>query len=191
MIQEDPYSDPTTGVLHNLLDIVDHAVLQTAERNVTFIRDETVRLAPLAGSFDLPHLSSYHRHLFGDIYSWAGQPRRVDIARADAPFAHWRFIEPALGDLFSRLRTEKLLAGLDRAQFLARFTYFFVEVNAVHPFREGNGRTQRAFFRHLAAHAGWRIEFAEFCRQDYIEGCKAGMVGELGPLTDLFDSGLT
>ncbi|WP_436492225.1 Fic/DOC family protein [Actinokineospora sp. HUAS TT18] len=186
MTHQDPYTDPRTGVLHNNFDIEDPATLVDIERRLSFLRDEELRIGPLAGVFDLAHLRAHHRHLFGDVYPWAGEIRRVDIAREDAPFAHWRFVEPALGDLFGKLRREDLLTGLDQPGFVARFTFFFAEVNAVHPFRDGNGRTQRAFFRHLAAHAGWRVAFAGIERADYLDGCKAAMVGELDQLTDLF-----
>ncbi|SDH59800.1 cell filamentation protein [Actinokineospora alba] len=188
MTQDDPYTDPATGVLLNLLGIADRPTLIEVERDLAFLRDQSLRRRPPPGSFDFAHLCDYHRHLFGDIYAWAGTPRHVDIARDVSPFAHWRYIEQSLTSLLAALRKEKLLADLDRADFLDRFTFYFVEVNVIHPFREGNGRTQRAFFRHLAAHVGWDMDISRVTGERYIEGCKAGMVGDLRPLTDLFDT---
>ncbi|MBC6448492.1 Fic/DOC family protein [Actinokineospora xionganensis] len=188
MTQDDPYTDPATGVLLNLLDIADRPTLIAVERDLAFLRDQSMRRQPPPGGFDFAHLCDYHRHLFGDIYAWAGTPRHVDIARDESPFAHWRYIEQSMTGLLTALREEHLLAGLDRTEFLERFTYYFVEVNVIHPFREGNGRTQRAFFRHLAAHIGWDMDISRVTGERYIEGCKAGMVGDLGPLTDLFDT---
>lgn len=188
MTRDDPYTDPATGVLLNLLDIGDRASLIEAERDLAFLRDQSLRRKPPPGQFDFAHLCVYHRHLFGDIYAWAGTPRQVDIARGDSPFAHWRFIDRSMAELFCGLRKENLLADLDRTEFLERFTHYFVEVNVIHPFREGNGRTQRAFFRHLAAHVGWDMDISRVVGERYIEGCKAGMVGDLRPLTNLFDT---
>lgn len=190
MTQSDPYTDPATGVLFNLLNLADPAALAEAEREISFLRENHVRRAPLPGEFDFKHLSAYHRHLFGDIYEWAGTTRRVNIAKVGAFFASWLHVEPALRELFANLRKEHLLVGLDRSAFLTRFTHYFIEVNVAHPFREGNGRTQRAFFRHLAAHAGWGFDIATLVGTHYIEACNGGMVGDPGPLIELFDAAL-
>jgi len=106
-----------------------------------------------------------HRQAFGDIYDWAGQVRTVSIAKGSM-FCRPQFIEPATAEICQQLRDENFLRGLARVHFvdrvhflawvyfLARVTRYLGEVNAVHPFREGNGRTQRAFFGQLAAAAG-------------------------------------
>ncbi|MGH3864258.1 Fic/DOC family protein [Actinokineospora sp.] len=190
MTQSDPYTDPATGVLFNLFDLADPVALAEVERDITFLRDGDLRRTPLPGKFDLNHLSAYHRHLFGDIYSWAGVPRRVNIAKPGAFFASWLHVEQALHDLFAKLRKENLLVGLDRTAFVTRFTHYFIEVNVAHPFREGNGRTQRAFFRHLAAHGGWALDITTLVGNHYIEACNGGMLGEPGPLAELFDTAL-
>ncbi|GAA3017898.1 Fic/DOC family protein [Actinokineospora globicatena] len=186
----DPYVDPATGVLRNIHDITDAAKLTEAERDLAFLRDEQLKRFPLPGAWDTAHLLAFHRHLFGDVYAWAGQPRQVDLSRDGSPFAHWRHVEPALADLFEKLRAERILGGLARPEFLARFTYYFAEVNVVHPFREGNGRTQRAFFRQLALFAGWRVDFSLVDRERYLLGCAAAMVGELGVLAEQFATAL-
>jgi cell filamentation protein len=49
------------------------------------------------------------------------------------------------------------LRSLERDAFIDRLTYYLGEVNAIHPFREGNGRTQRAFFEQLAYDAGFTL----------------------------------
>ncbi|WP_026424524.1 Fic/DOC family protein [Actinokineospora inagensis] len=186
----DPYVDPDTGVLRNIHGFTDPVSLAEAERDVAFLRDEELKRFPLPGSYDTAHLFAFHRHLFGDIYPWAGRPRQVDLFRGGSPFAHWRHVEPALEDLFAKLRAEQFLGSADRVEFLERFTYYFAEVNVVHPFREGNGRAQRAFFRQLALFAGWRVDFARVDRERYLVGCVAAMVGHLDPLADQFAAAL-
>ncbi|GLZ39261.1 Fic family protein [Actinokineospora sp. NBRC 105648] len=182
----DPYLDPDTGVLRNLHGFTDPDILAAAERDLAFLRDDELKRLPLPGIYDTAHLRAFHRHLFGDIYPWAGEHRRVDLSRGHSPFAHWRHVEPALADLLGKLRAERLLTGLDRTEFLTRFTYFFAEVNVVHPFREGNGRAQRAFFRQLALYAGWRLDFTRLDRDDYVAGCVDAMVGHLDTLATQF-----
>ncbi|PPK69719.1 Fic family protein [Actinokineospora auranticolor] len=186
----DPYLDPETGVLRNLHGCTDHATLAAVERDLAFLRDEELKRLPLPGAYDSAHLTRFHRHLFGDVYPWAGKHRRVDLVRGTSRFAHWRHVEPALTDLFTKLKAERLLVGLRRADFLDRFAYYFGEVNVVHPFREGNGRAQRAFFRQLALFAGWRMDFARLDRTDYLHACVAAMVGQFEPLTAQFDIAL-
>lgn len=81
---DDPYSDPATGVLHNLLGISSREELDRAEAALAVHR--LVELAiqyPIAPSGDLVELCAIHRHLFQDVYEWAGQVRTVDLAKND------------------------------------------------------------------------------------------------------------
>jgi cell filamentation protein, protein adenylyltransferase len=183
---EDPYLDPGSKVLINKLGVVDALLLRQIEAEVTFLRDSQLKAVPLPGRFDLAHLQAFHRRLFGDVYPWAGEIRRVDLTRT-ARFAHWAHIESYGADVFGRLRDEQHLSTVDDDEvFLDRLVYFYAEVNALHPFREGNGRTQRAFFRQLALHAGRRIDFGLLDPAEYNEACRISMVGSTDPLRSLF-----
>ena len=186
----DPYSDPDTGVLINKFGLSDEAALRAVETDVAALRDTELRRLPLPGSFDLKHLCGIHRFLFGDIYPWAGQRRTVLISRT-SPFAAPEHIESSADGLFRKLRAERLLVNLDRTSFLARFAYYFGEVNALHPFREGNGRAQRAFFRQLALQAGWHVEFDVIAKEPFYEACRQSMVDSDDLLRELFDAALT
>lgn len=184
MSSADPYSD--RGVLINKLGVRDADLLARIEAETTFLRDADLKRTIMPGRFDLAHLRAFHRHLFGDVYPWAGEVRRVNIAKS-ALFASWPFIEPCANELFEKLREERFLSGLDRAGFPDRFAHYFAEVNALHPFREGNGRAQRAFFRQLALHAGWRVDFARLDPAEYNEACRRSMSAPEA-LRDLFAS---
>ncbi len=186
MTFDDPYLDPASGVLRNRFNITDAGQLRQVEADVSYLRDQDLKQHPLPGRYDLAHLAAFHRRLFGDVYDWAGELRRVNVART-ALFAHWEYIESYGGDVLSKLANEKLLAGLDRDAFLDRFTHYFGEVNAVHPFREGNGRTQRAFFRQLGLQAGWRVDFALADREAYLGACRESMTGPTDGLRSVFD----
>jgi len=155
----DHYTDPKTGVLKNLLGIATEAELEKAEATFAGIRSYELAQNPLEGNFDLDHLKAIHRTIFKDLYEWAGQCRDIDIAKGDNFFAHHVHIETAAKAIFDKLAQEKYLAGLSTADFCARAAYYFGEINALHPFREGNGRAQREFISHLAYRNGYYIEW--------------------------------
>ncbi|WP_158844449.1 Fic/DOC family protein [Saccharothrix deserti] len=190
MSSEDPYLDPVSGVLRNTLGLTDQQECDYAEARLSTMRVEQLALAPLPGLYDLAHLQAFHRRIFGDFYPWAGEVRRVNIARS-ATFAAWRQIEPYAHWLFDELKKERYLRDLERDPFLDRFTHYFAEVNAIHPFREGNGRTQRAFFRQLAREAGWRVAVHSLDRTAFVEACRESMSSSNESLRDLFDAVLS
>jgi cell filamentation protein len=69
------------------------------------------------------------------------------------------FIASSLESIFAALRAEDWLRKLDPDRFAARAGHYLGEINAVHPFREGNGRAQREFVRTLALYAGHRLSW--------------------------------
>ncbi len=136
---EDPYADPVTGVLRNKLGLRTAGELEAAEREITHAALIFLKESPVPPTYDLSHLCAVHRRIFGDIYDWAGQLRAVAIAKGSW-FCLPQYIESSSAEIFRALRGENLLRGLSRDTFTDRLTYYLGEVNAVHPFREGNGR---------------------------------------------------
>lgn len=183
---EDPYTDPATGLLRNKLRLTTAAGLAAAEREVTHAALVLLREAPARGSYDLPHLCEVHRRIFGDIYDWAGQIRTVAISKGSL-FCLPQFIESASAEIFGRLRDEGFLRGLERDDFLDRLTYYLGEVNAVHPFREGNGRAQRAFFEQLANDAGYSLNWQHLDAERNVLASAAVMQGDPAPMRTMLD----
>lgn len=158
----DPYVDPRTGTLRNLLGITDPRLLAQAEARLAAAAEIVLFHEHLdLGRYDLAHLRALHRHLFGVVYDWAGQLRTVNMAKGDTAFALVEWLEPQANQIFARLSEQRFLQGLPRPQFIQEASRFLADLNALHPFREGNGRTQRAFLRLLAAEAGWRLDWAK------------------------------
>lgn len=186
---DDPYSDPATGVLHNKLGLANAAELATAEREITHAALILLRETPVRASYDLPHLCEIHRRIFGDVYDWAGRIRTVAIAKGSM-FCLPQYIEPAAAEIFGQLRKEHCLQGLGRESFLDRLAYYFGEVNALHPFREGNGRAQRAFFEQLARDAGYRLNWQHLDADRNVAASVAIMHGDAVPVRTMLD-GLT
>jgi len=92
---------------------------------------------------------------------------------------------------FAALADERHLCGLDRDTFLDRLTHYFAEVNAIHPFREGNGRTQRAFFRQLSQAAGWRLDWSNLDPAGNASASMSSLRGDNEPLHSLLESLVT
>jgi cell filamentation protein len=143
-VARDPYVYPGTHTLRNRYGVRDPAALSRLEATFTAGRLAELGERPIAGVYDLAHLQALHRHVFGDVYAWAGEIRSVAIAKGDL-FALPEHIASYLGGVLAQLPGEQHLRGLDREAFIDRLTHYLAEINATHPFREGNGRTQRAF----------------------------------------------
>lgn len=169
----DAYVYPGTNVLRNLRDIRDSEQLSKVEGIATARRLADFGRNPSPGKFDTHHLQAIHRYIFQDIYSWAGEFRTVNISRAGQfPFAFPEHIVPSLERLFDELRKERHLAGADGARFCNRAAHYLGELNAIHPFREGNGRTQREFIRQLARRNGYAFDWSRITQEQMAEASR-------------------
>ncbi len=161
----DPHTERGSECPKNRFGLTDYCLLQPVERTFVLRRAVQLEATPEPGNFDIPHLKSIHRFLFQDVFPWAGDFRVVTISKGNSPFAPWQHIESSLADLLARLRQEQFLCGIDAAALIARSAFYLGELNAIHPFREGNGRTQREFIRQLALGAGHPLSWAGFTQQ--------------------------
>ncbi|MCD8373668.1 MAG: Fic family protein [Oscillospiraceae bacterium] len=179
------YCYPNSDVLINKLGIRDRDKLHSFERRLTMLRLSELLDRPIIGKFDLEHLKRIHGYIFQDIYEWAGQLRTVDIAK-DNMFCNVKFIEPQAEVIFGNLRAENYLLGFDEDTFVKRLAYYFSEINALHPFREGNGRSQREFIRSLALHNGYIVSFAKTSAEDMISASKKSFLCNYEEMERLF-----
>lgn len=184
---EDPYSDPATGVLYNKLGLVSAADLEAAEREITHAALILLDESPVSPSYDLPHLREIHKRIFGDIYEWAGQIRTVAIAKG-AVFCLPQYVDSSPTIIFRELHDEDCLRGLRRDAFVGRLAYYLGEVNALHPFREGNGRAQRVFFGQLARDAGFTLAWHHLDPVRNVEASAAIMRGDPEPMREMLDA---
>lgn len=186
----DPYLDPDTGVLRNRLGISDRAELERIEGTFAYLRSAELDERPEAGRFDLNHIQRIHHRLFGDVYEWAGQVRTVDISKGDSTFARVEQIERYAGQIARELTQDALLRGKDADQFSERAAYYLAELNALHPFREGNGRTGRQVIGQIAQEAGFMIHWRDMDRSAYLAASIESFHGDLEPLTRLIRQNL-
>lgn len=153
--ESDPLCYPGTTVLINLLDIRDQSELDEVELALFLTRADE----PLpAGELDYPHYCGLHRHLFQDVYAWAGRPRTIRIGKGGNWFCYPEHIATEMARVFGELGNTDRLPDLDSVGFAGHAAHIVAEINAVHPFREGNGRTQLTFLAMLAEHAGFTFK---------------------------------
>jgi cell filamentation protein len=170
-------------VLENKLGISDPQKFKAAEQDI--VVKKTARLLDEAPTiFNFEYLKHIHKVLFEDIYSFAGQIRMVDIAKpeANAPFAHAKFIESESERIFSDLKNKNYLVGIDKQLFVREIANISAELNALHPFREGNGRTIRLFLILLADHAGYLLDYSQVSAKELINADKLAFEGNSGSL---------
>jgi cell filamentation protein len=182
----DPYTDPDTGVLHNLLAARTEEDLARRETNLTAAALYRLDLNPVPGHYDLPHLQAIHTALYADIYPWAGQPRTIHIGKDGEVFCPPQHIHTQARQIFDSLAAEDHLRGLDLGPFTDRLAHYYADLNHLHPFREGNGHTQRALFTQLARDAGYEIRWEHLDPHANIEACRETFYGDRWPLRILF-----
>lgn len=178
---------------------------QLEEREVEAVRRRIVEIEleyrPTA-KFDTERLKTIHQHLFQDVYEWAGHTRDERVALSDGtiasepilrkpdgqPFLIGPAIPAALDDIATKLREADNLRGLSRQEFTDRAVDIMAELNAAHPFREGNGRTQRVFMRELAKEAGHDLDFSIVSRERMIQASIAAYErGDTSIMRRMFD----
>jgi len=162
----DPYCYPGTEVLRNLNNIRDSAELEAFEAAMVALRLVRLSEEPLQGSFDLDRLLRTHRRIFDGVYEWAGQLRqntgtmkKQRKAGHVVSYGDSAYVQPALVEMLRKLQQENFLRNLLPKSFAARAAFYYGEIDAIHPFREGNSRTLRQFFGDLAREADYRIDW--------------------------------
>ena len=179
------YCYPNSDVLKNKIGIQDMEKLQRLERRLTMLRILELVDKPIQGKFDLQYLCLIHRYIFQDVYDWAGEIRKVDIAKGSM-FCNVKFIESQAAEIFKKLKSEDYLQGLNEENTASRLAYYFSEINALHPFREGNGRSQREFIRTLTLHIGYVINFAKVSKEEMLKASKDSFLCDYGKMEQLF-----
>lgn len=182
---------PGSAVYRNKLDIHDQTELERAERMLVAHRAEQ-GLPGAAHPLSYAGFRAIHRHLFQDLYDWAGEERRYTTGRGPVPFAIPEKIAPWMETQFQQLEDKRFLVGLSLDRFAEEAGSLVTEINAAHPFVDGNGRTQRNWLRALAGHAGHRLVLQADDREAWNDVARIGFEqGDAGPVSDLLRARLT
>ena len=189
---ENFYCYPDSNVLMNKFNIRDGDKLQEIERKMSYANIVYLGENPLKGVLDLKYLQKIHKYIFGDIYGWAGRIRGGKFfSKGETVFCVADMIPTYADSIFGKLRAERWLRGLERGEFIERLAYFMGEVNALHPFREGNGRTQRIFFAELARRAKYELDYSQVEPDALLEADIAAYNKDYSFLTALSEKMLT
>lgn len=183
----DPYTYPGTRVLRNIPGIRDDATLRDFEYEQTKLRIEELREKPIAGTFDLEHLKAIHAHVFQDVYDWAGKVRTVNISKNGDAFAQPAFIDNVGKQLGAAIAKENNLQGLEKPQFVERLALYYSDWNALHPFREGNGRTTRELIGQIARAAGYELDQTRIdnSKDQWNDAARRSFHGDLAPVKEI------
>jgi len=156
-----------TEILINKFNIMDQNILDKVDADITRKNIALLNMNPIKGDFDLIHLQNIHLAIFKDLYSFAGQIRDEIISKGTT-FALPRYIKSYSDELFANLKKENYLLDKDVDETVKRLSYYMSEINAIHPFREGNGRSNREFIRVLARRCGFYIDWSRLSKEELL-----------------------
>ena len=163
------YCYPDSNVLKNKLNIRDNKLLKTAEEEITLIKQMELLKNPIKGNFSKAHLMNIHKFIFEDIYSFAGKIRREQISKADTMFYPPNLIDRELDKVFAKIKEKNMLKETDKEKVFDNLAYVMAELNIIHPFREGNGRSIREFIRLMAKRMGYDLNWGNVDKEELLE----------------------
>ena len=162
------YCYPDTDILKNRLNIHDQKQLLKAETRIVSIRLYQLYDNPVNGGFDFKHLCNIHKHIFQDIYGWAGELRTVNIAKKSL-FCLVQHMTGYAQTIFPAYYNDCMRAKDNPEEFIHVLAEHYADLNALHPFREGNGRSQREFCRELCLKCGYLLDLTLTCRDEMLQ----------------------
>ena len=162
------YCYPDTDTLINRLNIHDAGRLLEAETRMVSIRLYQLQKHPVKGSFDFAHLCNIHHHIFQDVYDWAGELRTVNIAKKSL-FCLVQHMTGYAQTIFPAYYNDCMRAKDNPEEFIHVLAEHYADLNALHPFREGNGRSQREFCRELCLKCGYLFDLTNTCRDEMLQ----------------------
>ena len=178
---EDPYCYPGTSTLKNKLDLRDYAELEAFEHESVSAKGEEELPS---GHFNPAHYCAIHRHLFGEVYNWAGEYRNVRTAKEGAMFCYPEFVAEQMEMLFKALDEPSFAMMSSPEAFIQASVKFLAELNAIHPFRDGNGRTQLSFLFLLGGRAGHPLDMTRVRAEPMLGAMVESFHGRLGALEE-------
>ena len=156
-----------TTCLINKFGITDETKLSEVEADITFAKASKLEENPIDGKLDIEHFKAIHRYLFEDLYDWAGQFRTINISKKGTKFVKTDELENLCVKCFDRIKSSNYFRNISFESFVENIVDLYCTLNMLHPFREGNGRTERIFIAQLIRINGYDIDFSEI-DSDYL-----------------------
>ena len=149
-----------TTCLINKLDIRDEDKLNFVESQITIHKTAELASVKNFGEFDFSHYKAIHKYLFNELYAWAGEIRTVNMSKKGTNFVNVNEIESVADACFKRLKDKNYFQNQPFNDFIDDIVDFYCTTNMLHPFREGNGRTQRIFISKIIKYNGYDFNFS-------------------------------
>lgn len=189
-MSHDPYMQD--GVLRNKFGESNPTRLEILEKREVlkgWIKLES-RLVSEPPKLDATFLKDIHKSLFGNLYDWAGNYRSVNIQKGSTMFANALYVEPALNDLFTKMNRDMVSKAVHPGNVDEKLAYYYSELNMIHPFREGNGRTQRIFIEKTAKALGYELRLNQLNQKELMAATIESVNGTGKPLREQFKKAL-
>ncbi|MCR5537061.1 MAG: Fic family protein [Succinivibrio sp.] len=174
-----------TQVLKNTYGEQNPESLSKLERILCGARLVDLLHKPLKGKFDAAHLRKIHQYIFQDLYTWAGKYRVIEIAKGYY-FCRSQYVPRETDKLMLELQAENYLRSTQERDLPYRAAYYLGEINAIHPFRDGNGRTQREFIRELLLPLGFTVLYSKVAPRMMFEASVESFQGNNAKMVELF-----
>ncbi|WP_323951938.1 Fic/DOC family protein [Aeromonas caviae] len=181
---QDPYCYEGTKILINKLHIMDEEILDQAEAEFSLLGINNINFNN--PPYDFEYLSNIHKLIFGEIYPWAGSVRTIDISKGNSRFCNTVRIIPEVNKFLKKINSEGCLGNLDHNVFVSKIAEYYADLNAIHPFREGNGRAQRVLFEHIALCNGYLIRWDLVTKKEWVLANIYGMYYDFTHLEVIF-----
>ena len=173
------YCYPDSDVLRNKLGIRNKDELKQVEEEFTAVRQLALLQQPLNGRFTKTHLLRIHRFLFEDVYPFAGQIRREQISKGDTLFYPPNVIDRELNRVFAAIHEKRILSETELQRQIKNLSYTMAELNIIHPFREGNGRSIRELVRCMGLEYGIQINWGNTSREELLNTAVASVTDNM------------
>ncbi len=183
--EQDPYCYPNSYQLINTLNITDARTLESAEQALTSLAADQIEFC--LPPYDLSFMQHLHRQLFADVYAWAGEIRTTDIAKGNTLFCTVPRIRPEAEKFFAALAKRDWLAGSSRNELIDALAEVIGDLNMIHPFREGNGRTLRLWCDHLIINAGFAVNWEPIEREPWMQASIEASLCEYRTMATVLD----
>lgn len=171
------YTYKGTDVLKNKLNIQDEELLKEYETRIVAFKIATISSANLPKEYTPKRLKYIHKYLFEDVFSFAGEYRTENITKENFRFSEFEYIEENINRIFSSINIEEM-KKMPFVKFVEKISYIMTELNVLHPFREGNGRTIRELVREICFDCGYVIDWYEINHDDILKAAKKAVLDE-------------
>ncbi len=175
-----------TTVLINKFDIHDENQLSIVEQGITGALIAKAFIEIPFENVDFEFYKKLHQYVFGDIYDWAGEVRKINMSKKGTSFCVFEEIENTGTLIFEKLKKDDYLKGFSDEEFISEFTDLYCSLNYLHPYREGNGRIQRLFLSMLLKNSDKTIDFSMIDKDEFMIATIKSVSGDVFLLRDIF-----